>query len=72
MNCPVCGSAYIIGGGNSHQRCYEIQKQRGEVDAAVAWVMSDDPAKGPMPELVKRLRAEILAEPKVRATEEEK
>lgn len=62
MNCPICGSPYLLG-GRRHLGCEKVRDLRGRLDEAVAWVMSDDPLKGPMPDLVRRLRNEILSEP---------
>jgi hypothetical protein len=60
-SCPVCGGMYVYGpGGRSHAACNEVGHNRGLVDEAVAWVMSDDPDKGPMPPLVARLREQCL------------
>lgn len=58
--CAVCGGEYRYGGGDRHSRCREVAAGRALVDEAVAWVMSDDPDKGPMPPLVARLRDQCI------------
>lgn len=30
MNCPVCGSAYVYGGSNSHARCLTESTERAK------------------------------------------
>lgn len=59
--CPVCGRGYRYGpGAPSHRECHDRMVGRGVVDEAVAWLMADDlTTRGPEPELVRRLRAEI-------------
>lgn len=69
--CTICGNEYVLGGGVSHKRCQEIRDTRHLLDEAVAWLMSDDPDKGPMPELVARLRDEMLDQPVGRGRERE-
>lgn len=60
-SCRTCGGMFLYGpGARDHSRCYDLEEQRAMVDEAVAWVMSDDPAKGPMPALVARLREQML------------
>lgn len=64
MNCTVCGGPYgLIGGQQRHVRCEQIRKQKQELERilskAVEWLMDDGPNRGPMPDLVRRLRDEI-------------